>query len=58
VNSDEFITSEVSVWGMDYIFELLDGGYTPIELIDENGHQRWTWMKPATVSNRERSLAY
>jgi hypothetical protein len=44
MTSDEFITSEVNVWGMDYVFELLDAGYSPIELISETGQIKWTWI--------------
>jgi hypothetical protein len=40
--ADEFVKSEIFVWGEDYIFDLIDKGYVPT-LLEENGSLKWTW---------------
>ena len=54
MTKDQFINREVTTWGEDYIFDLLDRGYEAIELIDQTGQTRWSWRltnasKPATM---------
>lgn len=39
---EEFITHEISVWGMDTVFDYIDRGYEPVLL--SNG--RWSWIMP------------
>lgn len=36
---EEFINSEIVVWGEDYIFNLIESGYTP-KLTDRG----WRWF--------------
>jgi hypothetical protein len=44
----QFINSEIAVWGESYIFDLIDRGYEPIALTDENtGKQVWRWVTPS-----------
>lgn len=47
----EFIQHEIAVWGVDYVFDLLDRGYTPTQLI-VNGTLRWWWILPKNHSNQ------
>lgn len=51
---EQFINREVSVWGEDYIFDLLDRGFEPVLLsnksrdfsqINGDTHTKWTWIK-------------
>ena len=42
MNETEFIKSEIAVWGEDYVFDLIDRGYTPVQLVI-NGSLRWWW---------------
>jgi hypothetical protein len=46
---EEFINREINVWSEDYIFDLLDRGYEPVELISDTGQTKWSWVKPVTV---------
>jgi len=41
---DQFINREVATWGEDYIFSLLDRGYEAVELTDNAGQTKWTWV--------------
>lgn len=38
---EEFIRSEMIVWGEDYIYDLIDRGYEPI--LTNKG---WKWITP------------
>lgn len=42
---EDFINREVSIWGEDYIFDLIDRGYEPIELVGNDG-SKWSWKLP------------
>jgi hypothetical protein len=42
MTKDEFIQHEVSVWGEDYIFDLIDRGYEAVEMVVD-GSTRWWW---------------
>jgi hypothetical protein len=41
----QFINSEIAVWTEEYIFDLIERGYEPIALTDEEtGKQVWRWV--------------
>ena len=42
----DFIEKEISVWGEDYVFDLMDRGYTPV--LTDRG---WYWLVTADVPN-------
>lgn len=42
MTQDQFIKSEIAVWGEDYIFDLIERGYSP--MLTDNG---WYWLLPA-----------
>lgn len=48
MTKDEFISREVSVWGEDYIFDLIDCGYKPAQL-EMFGKLQWWWVKDKTA---------
>lgn len=53
---DEFLKSEIAVWGEDYIFDLLDKGYELTELTDNlTGSVKWAWIMPC--AQRENMLS-
>ena len=55
---EQFISSEVATWGSDYIFDLLDQGYEPVELVASGGRTKWTWIMPLThARDRSKTLA-
>jgi len=41
---DQFINREVATWGEDEIFSLLDRGYEAVELTDQTGQTKFTWL--------------
>lgn len=42
---ERFIEQETTIWGYEYIFDLIDRGYLPV-----NTEHGWKWM---IVSNRD-----
>lgn len=54
---EQFIACEIVTWGEDYIFDLLDNGYEPIQLVRSVAGQvetKWTWLVPqAGLTNTE-----
>jgi hypothetical protein len=51
MTKQEFINSEIAKWGEDYIFDLIDNGYEPVEMVVSggsfgNGGIRWWWRNP------------
>jgi hypothetical protein len=48
----EFINHEISIWGEDEIFDLIERGYTPVKLTDKTtGIAKWVWL--LTCEQRE-----
>lgn len=45
MTQDQFIKSEIAVWGEDYIFDLIERGYSP--MLTDNG---WYWLLAVTQS--------
>jgi len=41
-----FINHEIAVWGEDYIHDLLDRGYEPVLVCNQEGDFKWTWILP------------
>jgi hypothetical protein len=50
MTADEFIKYEISVWGEDYVDNLLDRGYTPVQLV-MYGKLRWWWKLDRSLKN-------
>lgn len=48
MTKQEFIQREINIWGVDYIFSLIDRGYDPVQLVIE-GKLRWWWTIPTQV---------
>lgn len=48
MNKEEFIKKEIMIWGEDYIFDLMDRGYSPIIL--PNG--KWSWLLSPNIPLR------
>lgn len=46
ITADEYLRREISVWGEDYVYDLIDRGYTPVKL--SNG--KWSWLYTGQVS--------
>jgi len=44
MNENDFIKREINVWGEDYVFDLIDRGYKPVQLV-MNDKLRWWWIK-------------
>ena len=42
MTKQEFINKEMNVWGENYVFDLIDRGYEPVELV-VNDKLRWWW---------------
>lgn len=42
MSASEFIKKEISIWGEDYIYDLIDRGFEPI-LITNGVTVKWTW---------------
>jgi hypothetical protein len=45
---DQFIAKEIAVWGEDYIFSLIDSGYTPV--LTDDGNYKWLAPIPREVA--------
>jgi hypothetical protein len=52
ITAQDFIRKEVAVWGEDYVDDLLDRGYIPVELI-VNGKLKWWWRLDTDNVSRE-----
>lgn len=39
-----FIDSQVVTWGQDYVDDLMDRGYIPVQLSDNAGNIIWRWL--------------
>lgn len=54
MTKQEFIDHEVSVWGEDYIFDLLDRGYEAVQLSfnGDNSQIKWWWRHPIVPTYR------
>jgi len=50
MTNEEFINREVATWGEDYIFDLLDKGFTPTLLLSHTGEVKWTWRLTSGAS--------
>ena len=50
MTKDQFINHEISTWGEEYIFTLLDRGFTPVQVFNGEGHVKWTWKLPILSS--------
>jgi len=46
MTEDQFIQHEIATWGEDYIYDLLDRGYTPVRVFNQEGAIKWTWILP------------
>ena len=42
MTKQEFIDREVTTWGEDYIFDLIDRGYEAVEMVID-GTTKWWW---------------
>jgi len=46
---DAFVKKEISIWGEDYIFDLIEKGYKPVLLVvgdGATGQTKWSWKMP------------
>jgi len=42
---DEFVKSEMRVWGTEYVEDLIEQGYTPVQVTDNaTGTVKWSWV--------------
>lgn len=42
---DEFVKSEMRVWGTEYVEDLIEQGYTPVQVTDNaTGMTKWSWV--------------
>lgn len=49
--ADEFLKSEMRIWGSEYVEDLIEQGYLPIQITDSaSGMVKWTWI----LSTRDR----
>jgi hypothetical protein len=46
MDKHQYINSLINVWGQDYIFDLIDRGYVPVEVTDANGVKSWKLQLP------------
>jgi len=44
MTQDQFIQHEIAVWGYEYIHDLLDRGFTPVQVFNSKGAVKWTWI--------------
>jgi hypothetical protein len=52
ITEDQYIKSQIRTWGEDHIFDLMDRGYSPIQVTDDaTGFTKWTWVLPVTSQN-------
>lgn len=49
----EFLNSEIAVWGLEEVEDLIDRGFSPILT-----SQGWTWIMPVQSKQRSKVLAY
>jgi hypothetical protein len=55
---EQFVNKEIEVWGFDYISDLFDKGYEPLEILDERtGKLKWTWHLFIRPPRNSRPLA-
>lgn len=47
----EFINHEIAIWGEDYVFDLLDKGYSVV-----NTTHGYKWVLPASATNTSQVL--
>jgi len=52
MTASEFIQREIAIWGEDYVDNLLDRGYLPIELTVD-GKLKWWWRLDTDNVSRE-----
>jgi len=43
MTKQEFINHELDMWGEDEVFNLIDKGFEPVQLLNELGEVKWTW---------------
>lgn len=54
ITQDEYLKREIALWGEEYIFDLIDRGFTLILTSDG-----WKWVLPQLVRvDTERVLCY
>jgi hypothetical protein len=46
---DEFVRAEIAVWGEDYIFDLIERGYSP-QPYYADGRRVWRWVQAAQAA--------
>lgn len=46
ITADEFIRKEAILWSEEYIEDLIDKGYSPKLIVNEDGTSKWTWVMP------------
>jgi hypothetical protein len=46
MTKDQFINHEIATWGEEYIFNLLDRGFVPVRVFNQEGAVKWTWKQP------------
>lgn len=44
---EQFIDREVATWGEDYIFNLIDLGFSPVLVVSSEGREKWSWVVPS-----------
>jgi hypothetical protein len=50
MTENDFIKSEIEIWGEDYILDLLDRGFTPVLLHTVNQVAKWSWLHTQTAN--------
>jgi hypothetical protein len=43
MNANEFVKSQIDIWGFDYVEDLFAKGLEPT-LVTENGVDKWVWL--------------
>lgn len=48
MTADQFVKSEMKFWSVEYIEDLLEQGYEPVQVTDNaTGLLKWSWLQPA-----------
>lgn len=54
----QFVNKQIEIWGFDYISDLFDKGYEPIQMRDNfTGEVKWTWYEGIRPIFHQRPLA-